>query len=62
MPPEDRTARIASLKRQLRFHQERRKRVEHDPELTAEDRTRKLIYHDSVIDRLRVQLIDLEGH
>jgi hypothetical protein len=59
--PRDRQGRIINLNRQLRFHQERRKMVETDPELTAEDRTRKLTYHHWVIDRLRGQLIDVEG-
>lgn len=62
MSEEDYTELIANLKQQLRFHRERREQVETDPELTAEDRTRKLAYHDRLTDRRRGQLIDLEGH
>jgi len=57
-----RHARLASVKRQLLFHRGRRKMVETDPELSAEERAALLKYHDRLILRLRDQLIDLEGH
>jgi hypothetical protein len=62
MIPEDRADRIASLKRQLFFHQGRRKMVETDPELTADERLEHLEYHDRLVVRLLGQLIDQEGH
>ncbi len=62
MTSEDCADRIASLKRQLFFHQKWQGQVQTDPELTANERDRKLAYHIWVIDRLRARLIDLEGH
>ncbi len=62
MIPEDRADRITSLKRQLRFHHERRKVVETDPELTPEERADQLEYHDRLVLRLLGRLIDMEGH
>jgi hypothetical protein len=60
--PEDRTERIASLKRQLLFHHERRKMAETDPNVSAEDRAEQLEYYDRLALRLLDQLIELEGH
>jgi len=40
----NRTDRIASLKRQLRFHHERRKMVETDVDLTDDERAEQLEY------------------
>ncbi len=62
MNPDDRTDQIASLKRQLRFHHERRKMVEQDPDLTPDERADQLAHHDRLVMRLLDQLIDLEGH
>lgn len=62
MKRENHAEQITTFKRQLHFHNERGKTVETDPELTAEDRTRNLAYHEWVMDRLRGRLIDLEGH
>jgi hypothetical protein len=53
---------VASLRRQLRFHHERRKQVETGPELTADKRVAHLEYHARLVMRLLGQLIDLEGH
>ncbi len=52
MTAEDRTARIASLKRQLFFHQNRRKMVQTDVELSAEERAEQREYHDRLVMRL----------
>jgi hypothetical protein len=57
-----RNTRLASLKRQLHFHHERRKLVEHDPKLTTDERADHLEYHARLVMRLLGQLIDLEGH
>lgn len=54
--------RLASLKRQLRFHHERRKMVESDPDLTPYERVERLECHDLLRMRLLGQLIELEGH
>ncbi len=62
MTPEDRTNRIASLKRQLRLHQERRQQVGTDPDLNPEERTEQIEHHDRLVMRLLGQLIELEGH
>ena len=62
MVSEDRAEQIARLKRELLLHHERRKMVEEDAELIAEDRARDLRYHDRLILRLLDQLIKLEGH
>jgi hypothetical protein len=62
MSQEDRTHQIASLKRQLLFHHARRKQVEQTPELTPDERTEQLEYHDRLVMRLLGQPIDLEGH
>ena len=59
---DDRTFRLTSLRRELFFHRERRKQVETDPELTADERAEHLEYHDRLIMRLLGQLIELEGH
>ncbi len=60
--PDHRISRLASLRRELFFHQERRKMVETDPELTADERVEHLEYHDRLVMRLLGQLIELEGH
>ena len=60
--PEYRASRLASLRRELFFHHERRKMVETDPKLTAEERVEQLEYHDRLVMRLLGQLIKLEGH
>ncbi len=62
MTPEDRADRIASLKRQFRFHHKRREMVEDDPELSPDERADQLEYHDRLVMRLLGQLIELEGH
>ena len=46
MDPDDRRDRIANLKQQLHFYNGRRKMVETDPELTADERPEQLEYHD----------------
>jgi len=61
MTSEDRATRSASLKWQLRFHHERRKMVETDPELTPDLRAMELAYHDKIIARLQQQVRYLEG-
>jgi len=60
--PRDRQGRIASLTRHLRFHRERRRSLERDPGVSAEERSFKLGYHDWIINWLRQRLLDLEGH
>lgn len=62
MRVEDRTTRIASLKRELLSRHERRRTVETDPELPAKERAKQLRDHDRLILRLLDQLIKLEGH
>jgi len=59
---EFRASRLASLKRQLHFHHERRKLVEHDPKLTTDERADHLEYHDRLVMWLLGQLIEMEGH
>ena len=59
---DDRAFRLTSLRRELFFHRERRKQVETDPELTADERGEQLEYHDRLVMRVLGQLIELEGH
>jgi len=59
---EYRTSCLDSLRHELFFHQERRKMVETNPELTAEDLVEQLEYHDRLVMRVLGELINLEGH
>ena len=58
----DCTDRLDSLKQQLFFHHERRRLVETGPKLTSDQRVEQLEYHDRLVMRLPIQLIELEGH
>ena len=62
MTPEDRAEHLASLQFQVRFHRERRKQVETDRALSAEERDAELAYHEKIIRWLQEQVISLEGH
>lgn len=52
---------FASVRRQLAFHDERRKHVHTDPTLSHEARAIHLTYHDKIIAWLQEQLAGLQG-